>query len=129
MSQGLAAEVAPFNIRVLIVQPGSYSTNLFSNARASAKPLTSAYEETPTGMLYKKFAGEADSRNIPTVNDVEKGCQAMFEVITKTGRGVGKEHILRLPLGADCATRTKDQIARYQEGYDSFQDIWQNVAK
>jgi NAD(P)-dependent dehydrogenase (short-subunit alcohol dehydrogenase family) len=90
LSQGLAVEVESFGIRVLIVQPGAFTTNM--------------------------------------PNDVDKGCQGIFEVVTGTGRGAGKEGYLRLPLSADISQRTLDQVKRLEEGRVAFKDIWEHTA-
>ncbi|MGV9268947.1 oxidoreductase [Kitasatospora sp. NPDC003701] len=45
LSEGLADEVAPFGIKVLIVEPGSFRTNLFGKGAAYFSEENSAYAE------------------------------------------------------------------------------------
>jgi NAD(P)-dependent dehydrogenase (short-subunit alcohol dehydrogenase family) len=125
LSQGLAQEVAPFGIRVLIVQPGSFSTNIFNAVNTTAKPLTEDYRATQVGAYFKMFEGE--KRTFPTPNDVDKGCQGIFEAVTGTKRGEGKEKFLRLPLSSDAALRTREQIASLQSGHDEWRAIWEST--
>jgi hypothetical protein len=126
MSQGLAKEVAPFGIRVLIVSPGAFRTNMPDAVTVTSAPLTPAYKDTEVGQWWKAFSPKAGERNFASVapNDVEKGCQGIFEVVTGTGRGDGKEGFGRLPLSEDCALRTLEQGERLKESYEAFKDIW-----
>jgi hypothetical protein len=131
MSQGLAKEAAPFGIRVLIVQPGAFKTNMFDAVTVNSAPLTEAYKSTEVGQWVKAFGAKPGERTFASAapNDVEKGCQGIFEVVTGTGRGVGKEAFGRLPLSADCAARTLEQVERLKGGYDAFRDIWENTGR
>jgi hypothetical protein len=127
MSQGLAKEVAPFGIRVLIVQPGAFTTNILNTLPLTKKPLSVGYKDTEVGKLVGLFDGPPGKRSFAAENDVEKGCQAIFEVVTGTGRGEGKEKYLRLPLSKDCAVRTIEHVERLREGYEVFKEIWEST--
>lgn len=72
-----------------------------------------------------RYFGENPTFAAP--NDVEKGCQAIFEVVTGTGRAAGKESSIRIPLSKDCAQRTCEHIQVLQEGHDVFREIWENT--
>jgi len=124
MSQGLAKEVAPFGIRILIVQPGAFTTYMLNTIPLTKKPLS--IEDTEVGKLVGLFDGPPGKRSFAAENDVEKGCQAIFEVVTGTGRGEGKVKYLRLPLNKDCAVRTIEHVERLREGYDVFKEIWES---
>jgi hypothetical protein len=127
MSQGLAKEVAPFGIRILIVQPGAFTTNILNTVPLTEKPLSTAYKDTAVGKLVGLFDGPTGERSFAAENDVEKGCQAIFEVVTGTGRGEGKKKYLRLPLSKDSAMRTMEHVQRLKEGYNVFQGIWEST--
>jgi hypothetical protein len=127
LSQGLAVEVESFGIRVLIVQPGAFTTNMM-NAVTLTEKFTPVYEETVVGQFMGIFKEDSEAGPMKTPNDVDKGCQGIFEVVTGTGRGVGKEGYLRLPLSADISQRTLDQVKRLEEGRVAFKDIWENTA-
>jgi len=126
LSEGLAQEVAPFGIRVLIVQPGAFSTNMMNAVNTTAKPLTEDYMTTEVGKWWDMFSREVTTFAAP--NDVDKGCQGIFEVVTGTGRGKEKEGFLRLPLSADAAERTLLHMERLKTGYDTFKDIWESTS-
>jgi hypothetical protein len=130
MSQGLAKEVAPFGIRVLIVQPGAFDTSMLNTVPLTEKAVSIAYKETEVGKMVGWFDGPPGKRSFAAennVNDVEKGCQAIFEVVTGTGRGEGKQKYLRLPLSKDCAARTIEHVERLREGHDVFKEIWEST--
>lgn len=124
-SQGLAQEVAPFNIRVLIVQPGPFTTNMALAGSFTEKEMDEEYYKTAMGRFIDIFKGDPGEWKTP--NDVEKGCQAVFEVVTGTGRGKGKEEHLRLLLSSEVAQRALDQNAKIKGGYDAFRDVWENT--
>ncbi|KAF8854126.1 putative short chain oxidoreductase/dehydrogenase [Acephala macrosclerotiorum] len=123
-SQGLAQDVAPFNIRVLIVQPGAFTTNMLNAIQLTEKEMNEEYHDTTMGRFIDMFKGE---RQFKAPNNVEKGCQAVFEVVTGTGRGEGKQEHLRLLLSSDVAQRALDQNAKIKAGYDAFRDVWENT--
>jgi hypothetical protein len=127
MTQGLAKEVAPFGIRVLIVQPGAFTTNMMNAVQLTQKPLSAAYKDTEVGKWVSMFERTPSERKFEAPNDVDKGCQAIFEVVTGTGRGEGREKYLRLPLSKDCAVRTIGHVKRLKEGHDVFQEVWENT--
>lgn len=125
LSQSLAQEVAPLGIRVLIIQPGAFTTNMLHAVTTTSKPLTADYHETEVGTWYRIFEGE--NRDFKSPNDVQKGCQGIFEAVTGTGRAGGKTDLVRMPLSSDAAERTIEHIARLQAGYDGWKAIWEST--
>lgn len=127
LSQCMVKEVTPFGIRVLIVQPGAFTTNMM-NAVTVTKQFTPAYNKTPLGSAVAMFNVPPEERTFKAPNDVNKGCQGIFEVVTGTGRGEGKEEHLRLVLSMDNARRTLEQTKRSLDAREAFRDIWENTA-
>jgi hypothetical protein len=126
MSQALAKEVAPFNIRVLIAQPGAFTTNMMNAVALNSQGVSPHYKDSDVGKFIGLFHN-GEGPKFEAGGDVEKGCQAIFDVVTGTGKGVGKENYIRLPLSVDCAERTRGQIRSLQETHDIFRDIWENT--
>jgi hypothetical protein len=126
MSQVLAKEVAQFNIRVLIAQPGAFTTNMMNAVVLNSQGVSPPYKDSEVGKFIGLFRA-GDGPRFEAGGDVEKGCQAIFDVVTGTGKGVGMEKYLRLPLSADCAERTRGQIRSLQETHDVFRNIWENT--
>jgi NADP-dependent 3-hydroxy acid dehydrogenase YdfG len=128
LSLGLTKELSAFNIRMLIVQPGAFTTNM-GNAIALTSKKTPAYKDTIIGQFTNVFDDEKrDANGVATAysspNDVDKGCQGIFEVVTGTGRGEGKEGFERLILSADIAQRQKDMCEINMKGYEAFREVW-----
>ena len=104
-------ELTPFGIRTLIVQPGAFTTNMI-NAVIVTKQITPAYKDTQLGQFVGLFNVPPSERTFKCPSDVNKGCQGIFEVVTGTGRGEGKEEHLRLVLSEDNAERTLKQTKK-----------------
>ena len=123
----LAEELAEFNVRVLIVQPGAFTTNMMNAVIPNQKGVSEVYREKAVGKTLAYFSSDDEGVRWAAGGDVNKGAQAMYDVITGTGAGTGKEQYLRLPLSQDVAERTRKQINSLQQSHDAFQEIWQNT--
>lgn len=95
ISQVLAAEVAPFGIRVLIVEPGAFRTK-FLDAMQTAGP-SSPYRSphaVEDSLRYQREVGGKQP------GDPEKAARVIYDAIT--GKDEQLKNVLRLPLGSDC---------------------------
>lgn len=119
MSEALAAEVESFGIRILIVEPGMFRTNFLSPGGMNAVPISETYQDTAVGEMMRYF-GQWEGKQ---PGDPTKAAQRMFEVITGTGMGQGKEKYLRLPLGPDCIDRARAQQEKLKENIDVMADL------
>ncbi|TVY40364.1 putative oxidoreductase [Lachnellula subtilissima] len=108
MSEGLAREVSPFGIRVLIVEPGAFRTQFLASFQSPRSGMNAAYENTPTGNTLKYLAGLDGTQR----GDAEKGVSVIFDVVMKSGvaAGIGDREVLRLPLGSDCVGRYEKKV-------------------
>ncbi|KAJ5618949.1 short-chain dehydrogenase/reductase SDR [Penicillium lagena] len=111
MSESLARELAPFGIRVLIVEPGSLRTNFWSAYVEPVAGMNKAYAGTPLENVLQAFKSNKGTQP----GDATKCAQRILEVVDGTGMGVGKGSLLRLPLGPDCFTRFQSKIETLQE--------------
>lgn len=128
LSQGLAKEVASFGIRVLIVQPGAFTTNMMNAVTLTVKQ-SKAYEGTEVGEWVAKFdKSSPGEKRFKAAHDVEKGAAAILEVVTGTGRGEGREGHLRLLLSREVAEGTKKRMEGIMADREAFRDIWENTA-
>jgi hypothetical protein len=123
-SQGFAKELASFGIRVLIVQPGAFTTNMMDAITLTGNDASVDCKGTVVEKTVDVFriAG-----NFKALNDVEKGCQGIIEAVTGTGRGTGKEGHARLVLTIDIAQRTVEQTKRNTDALEAFREIWENT--
>jgi NAD(P)-dependent dehydrogenase (short-subunit alcohol dehydrogenase family) len=99
ISESLAAEVAPFGVRVLIVEPGAFRTRLFGSA-FRAMPAMDAYASTvgPTRALAAQSAGSQPG-------DPAKAARAIADAVAAGAPS------LRLPLGADAVEAIRQKLA------------------
>jgi NAD(P)-dependent dehydrogenase (short-subunit alcohol dehydrogenase family) len=104
VSESLADELAPFGIRVLIVELGAFRT-----------PFQSAVDKQVISEPYKDTIADKTAQRITAghgrqAGDPVKAAQAIVEVVASTGRGADLKDILRLPLGRDAVTRAHAKI-------------------
>lgn len=98
---GLAAEVAPFNIRTIDFEPGFFHTSLTD--------LTKLVQYAPTGQQLDAYAGHRAAM-VPVAKaidgnergDVQKGVELMVDVIRGEGCASGRKIPPRLPIGDDA---------------------------
>ncbi len=110
LSEAVAAEVAPFGVRVLIVEPGSFRTGLLGRSLRAAPPLD-VYAATVGAT--RAYIEREDGRQ---AGDPAKAAAAIIAALD------ADEPPLRLVLGADAveAIRAKqdmlrDELARWED--------------
>ncbi|KIW11276.1 hypothetical protein PV08_10576 [Exophiala spinifera] len=118
-SESLSREVASLGLRVLIVEPGAFKTNFLSKDAALVVEPSEAYKSTAVGSVLEKLH-KLDGQQ---QGDPGKAARVIFELVTNTGVGVGKENFLRVPLGPDCFSRFTETCRRRQENLDAMEEI------
>jgi NAD(P)-dependent dehydrogenase (short-subunit alcohol dehydrogenase family) len=110
-SGALAAEVAPFGIRVLLVEPGAFRTGILGQAFHSA-PERPEYAQT-AGATRRTLA-ELDG-NQP--GDPAKAAAAILAALD------AEEPPLRLPLGDDGVDTVRDHLDRTVRDLDAWEKV------
>lgn len=107
LSECLAAEVAPYGIRVLIVEPGAFRTSLFGSAFRTM-PATPAYAGSvgPTRGYVEASAGKQPG-------DPAKAARAIADAVAAGCP------TLRLPLGADAVELMRGKLAQLAAEVDA----------
>lgn len=100
MSESLAPEVAPFGIKVLIVEPGMFRTNLLGGGHRAMPPLP-AYEPI-MAPLREWMQGQAGAQ----AGDPDKAAKVIVDVV------LAGTPTLRLPLGADAVDLIRAKLER-----------------
>ncbi|KAJ7162101.1 NAD-P-binding protein [Mycena filopes] len=131
MTEALSVELAPFNIRVLIIEPGYFPTNFLATAGANGvrpERVTGAYPDTaevPT----QYAARHLQSRQ---VGDLGKAAARLFEVVSGTGAAKefvegGRREFVRVLLGPDCGNRMRAKLGLMVENVEATQAIWSST--
>jgi len=111
LSECMAAEVAEYGVRVLIVEPGAFRTRLFGGAFRDL-PAMDAYAST-VGAL-RKWRAETDGLQ---GGDPAKAATAIVDAV------IAGAPTLRLPLGADAVQNIRDKLAKVRADVDANEAI------
>ena len=99
LSQALAQEVAPFGIRVTIVEPGRFRTNFLGDSMVTSSKFIDAYLS-----LHEKFSTQRKSGHRSQPGDPALGAAAIIQAVTS-------EHPpLHLLLGSDAYDAAIKQV-------------------
>jgi NAD(P)-dependent dehydrogenase (short-subunit alcohol dehydrogenase family) len=113
LSEAVAAEVAPFGIRMLIVEPGSFRTGLLGRSLRAAPP-SDAYAATVGAT--RAYIEREDGRQ---AGDPVRAAASILATLDAA------EPPLRLALGADAV----DGIRAKHEALRGDLDRWEGVAR
>ncbi|MCJ1308204.1 hypothetical protein MMC25_001857 [Agyrium rufum] len=101
ISDGLALEVAPFGIRVLLFELGRFRTNFGAGANFAGpgEGFSDPYKETVVGKVVTFLHNPP-----PSTGDPDEAALRIYEVATKSGflGGSNIENVTKLPLGPDA---------------------------
>lgn len=103
LSETLQHELAPFNIRVIILEPGAFRTTIMKKATApDLGGIGQHYMQTAVGDTIRITQELADSAEQLVSGDPVKLGQRVFEIVHGVGHAEGTERILRFPFGNDA---------------------------
>lgn len=114
LSEAIADEVKDFGIKVLVVEPGSFRTNLFGKNAAYFSADHPAYAETVGAT--KQFVQSGDGGQ---AGDPAKAAAAIITALN------ADQTPLRLPLGSDAV----DAIVGHLDGVRAELDEWEKTAR
>ena len=115
-SEALAQELKPFGIKVLIVEPGQFRTNLAGAAMRHMPPMT-AYHEVVGGT--REFARTMDGTQS---GDPAKAAAAIEAALDAANTP------LRLQLGADAVDAVRDHAKSLLQELDTWQALARDTA-
>jgi NAD(P)-dependent dehydrogenase (short-subunit alcohol dehydrogenase family) len=104
-------EVAPFGVRVLVVEPGAFRTQLFGSAFRSM-PEHPAYAST-VGPVRAWIKSAADKQE----GDPKKAAKAIADAVAAGAPN------LRLPLGADAVKNIREKLAKVTADVDATESV------
>jgi NAD(P)-dependent dehydrogenase (short-subunit alcohol dehydrogenase family) len=108
VSESLAKEVAPFGIKVIIVEPGAFKTDFATRSLARAERIA-AYQPLYEA-LFKAFEGGV-------YGDPARAAQAMIKVVE------AEEPPLRLALGADALHLIRQKFDAELDEYKRWESV------
>ena len=100
-SEALAGEVAPFGIRVTIVEPGPFRTDFAGRSMQASTPMA-AYAGTPAREARDRFRDQDGVQP----GDPSRGAAAIIATVRAPAAP------LRLPLGKEAVTRIRTKLER-----------------
>ncbi|KZF26530.1 NAD(P)-binding protein [Xylona heveae TC161] len=119
----MAKEVAPFNVRTLTVNLGTFNTDMPNAATFGKNPLPDDYQGSVSAQMIQVIK----SGKLPILGDKDKAMKAVYEVVVGEGVGAGYEAERFLPLGSDMTPRVK-QVQQYlAHGLEVFGHVTDNV--
>ncbi|PYI33232.1 putative short chain oxidoreductase/dehydrogenase [Aspergillus indologenus CBS 114.80] len=119
LSESLAAELAEFGIRVLIVQPGGFRTGFLSAYVKLAAGLNPAYEGTALGQAIQRY----DTVDGTQRGDLEKAAARIVDAVEQQGLCAETASYLRMPLGSDCYAVLRAKVDGLKENMDNMEVI------
>jgi NAD(P)-dependent dehydrogenase (short-subunit alcohol dehydrogenase family) len=111
LSECMAQELAPFGVRVLLVEPGAFRTSLFGQ-RFRRMPTIDAY--APTVGPTRAYAAQNDGVQ---PGDPAKAARAIADAVSSSST------TLRLPLGADAVEGIRQKAARVLADVDATEAV------
>ena len=124
LSEGLAAELTEFGVRVMIVQPGGFRTNFQG---AVMRPEKGRLSEPYQGTTANKMMDKLESGHGKQPGDPEKAAQAIVDAVTGEGLGKDVQGLIRLPLGIDAIERWRATLKSLTENVDKTEAIARNA--
>ncbi|KAK7750254.1 hypothetical protein SLS62_007771 [Diatrype stigma] len=122
-TESLRAEVAPFGIAAVVVEPGYFRTGFLNpgggNRLATADAMRDEYRDTPVEAVRRALDGVDDNQP----GDVAKGARVIVDVLTRTGVAAGKDIPVRLPLGSDGVEYVRKKLQSTEVLLGEWEDI------
>jgi NAD(P)-dependent dehydrogenase (short-subunit alcohol dehydrogenase family) len=116
-SEALEAEVAPYGVKVLIVEPGAFRTNLFGKGAAYFSAPMYAYTDTVG----------ATRRMVESGDGSQPGDPAKAAAAIRTALDADQTP-LRLPLGDDAVDAIRGHLERVSTELAAWEDVARDTA-
>ncbi|KAI1777956.1 putative short chain oxidoreductase/dehydrogenase [Hypoxylon cercidicola] len=125
VTEALQAEVASFNIRVLVVHPGMMATDILDPQGTGIQlPLDDAYKGTPVELTY---SGLFNTKYLSMAADPANVAQRIVELVDNTGIMAGRALGPRVYLGREAGAYVEERAAQYAGLVKDMKDVWESV--
>lgn len=130
--EALATEVAPFGVRVHILMPGYFSTNIFNS-----QPLHTPDNPNPPG-LSKVYTLDSQGYNVINrlphtmrAGDPQKFAERVYEIVTDSGIAkdvmVNEQPWLRIPMSSGGGEGVLQKVEVNLEGFKATEPLWRST--
>ncbi|KAL4889611.1 hypothetical protein BDV59DRAFT_186184 [Aspergillus ambiguus] len=125
ITQALAAEIAPFGLNAVIVEPGYFRTSFLNSVTSGANiaPALDVYEGTPAHEARAAFTKYNGSQP----GNPKEGAARIWEYVADAGLLKAKKKLLRLPLGTDTGAVLKQHTAELAETAAHYEEVWRST--
>jgi NAD(P)-dependent dehydrogenase (short-subunit alcohol dehydrogenase family) len=114
LSESLAAEVAPFGIKVTIIEPGFFRTDFLHDSSLAISPASIPdYVGTPAGDM-RHFASAANHAQPGDPAKLAKGILTLANAVNPP---------LRMPFGSDTVAKIEEQNASVAEELAKWREL------
>ncbi|KAL3471627.1 hypothetical protein BJX99DRAFT_21664 [Aspergillus californicus] len=122
ITQALAAEIAPFGLSAVIVEPGYFRTSFLSSVTSGANiaPAMAVYEGTVAHEARKAFTAYDGTQR----GDPKEGVKRIWEYVADEGLLKGKDKLLRLPLGTDTGAVMRGVAGELDKTASLYEEVW-----
>ncbi|KAG6865431.1 hypothetical protein C0991_002669 [Blastosporella zonata] len=118
LTETLATEVAPFNIRVLLIAPGSFRTEgIYGQLYHTSNPIAANNALREASM--SKFKSVAGTEK----GDPEKAMEAVVDIVRGEGIAAGRPWPGLLILGEDAERDVRDKCNKVLKALDEWKDV------
>jgi NAD(P)-dependent dehydrogenase (short-subunit alcohol dehydrogenase family) len=118
MTETLAAELSPLNIRVLLVAPGSFRTEGIYGQKYYSDNRISDYDEI-RDLSSRRFGSIAGNEN----GDPKKAMEVVVDVVKGEGVAKGKSWPGLLVLGEDAERDVRAKCTKTLQIVDEWRDV------
>jgi NAD(P)-dependent dehydrogenase (short-subunit alcohol dehydrogenase family) len=119
LSESLAAELAEFGIRVLLVEPGGFRTGFLSAYVTPLAGLNPGYNGTILDRTLQRYENIDGSQR----GDPDKAAARILDAVEKQGLCATNSSYLRIPLGSDCYSLLQTKADNLKENLDKMEAI------
>ncbi|KUJ12369.1 NAD(P)-binding protein [Mollisia scopiformis] len=128
-SEALSNEMQPFNVRVLLIEPGAFNSEFADKCVTPAKGWEEVRDEYRGSEMERVMGLVEGMRGGNMRNDVGKGVQAIWDTVMGTGVAEGMEAFLRVPLGRDAAERWEVVGELRRRTLEGTRRVWESCER
>ncbi len=125
LSETLAIELAPFGIRMIILEPGTFKTNIATACKAASNGTSDHYlQSDPYSETFKMIGGMMQDPDETMLGDPDKLGDRVIEYVDGTGMAKGLDRkFIRLPLGPDAIHQCKVKAKMLSDNFAATEKI------